>query len=289
MREKYSGILLLLFLTLGFSNLFSQLKYYEAQFKGGVTGAGYSPAYDDGGTGLFTINIPPGSTIHKAYLFASRYGMAPAVTVTLNGTNLVFDMPSQVTNTFQSAYYGGNSAVHALDLTATLNPATQNYTLVIPTTQSSTSDRYQDFYLYVAYDNPGLNTVNTAVFLDTLNIIDSIPMNIHPTLPIPNTTDVGVALFCGYMCDSVSDGEYVWINNTQISKTKIGGPDVNSGSCGGPIGSFYYKNGTLTGLSDDNADLKVAGGECLSNVRSVIANNTPNFYVNFEKNTGKVQ
>src|SRR5262245_51929690 len=121
----------LLFL-LASSRLGAQILFYEDAFTGGVTGGGYSPAYSTGGTGNFTVFIQPGSTIHKSYLMAGRHGNAAALTVDLNGNPYTFDNSNQVSPTFQSINYGGNSGTHAIDVTAFINPATVNYTLIVP-------------------------------------------------------------------------------------------------------------------------------------------------------------
>src|SRR5437879_5296083 len=103
----------LLLLTLTFEQGFAQNKFYEDSFLGGVTAAGYSPAYNAGGTGSFTLGIAAGSTIRQAYLIAGRHGTAANITVTLNGISYTFSSSNQVSPTFQSPAYGGNSGVHA--------------------------------------------------------------------------------------------------------------------------------------------------------------------------------
>src|SRR5690242_20938126 len=90
----------------------AQNKYYEDLFLGGVTVGGYSPIYNSGGTGTFSLNIPPGSSIRTAYLLAGRQGNASNITVSLNGTNYTFSAANQVGPTFQSPAYGGSSGVH---------------------------------------------------------------------------------------------------------------------------------------------------------------------------------
>lgn len=264
------------------SFLLAQIKYYEDSFYGGVTAGGYSPEAGDGGTGNFNINVPAGSTIRKAFFMIGRHGTPPYpwIIVSLNGSNYWLDTSSQVTPTFDS-YYGGNSGVHAFDITDSINPAIQNYTLTVPW-QAGNDDRYQDFYLFVAYENPNLDYVSTAIFLNTFDFIDTLPQNynIGPlSVPLDTFGDIGISLFTGYICDTVTDGEYVFINNNYIGL--IGGNDYNSGYCGGPIGNFYYLNRTLFGLGDDSANFTVSGSDALAKIQPLISQNSTSFSMNF--------
>lgn len=272
-------------IILSFSNSYSQIVFYQDNFIGGVTGAGYSPEVGLGGTGSFTVYIAPGSTIRKAWLMAGRVGNAAAVKVTLNGMSYLFNSTNQVTPTFQSNY-GGPSAVHAIDVTSSINAANVNYTIEVPpqSNNGSSDDRFNDFYLYIAYANASLSEVNTVIYLNSGNFAASQYYSLSVNNSIKNTSDVGVSLFTGYVCNITDDGENVFINSTNIGL--IGGNDINSGFCGGPIGSFYYQNNTLTGLSDDNADMAVSGSDALSNAKTLIINESTAINMQFTHQVG---
>ncbi|MBK5284622.1 MAG: T9SS type A sorting domain-containing protein [Bacteroidia bacterium] len=261
-------------LTLASESGFAQLKYYEDSFNGGVTSGGYSPAYNAGGTGVFTLNIAAGSTIRTAYLIAGRHGNPVNLTVTLNGTNYTFNSANQVSPTFQSPSYGGNSGVHLINVTAGIDPAVNNYNLIIPA-QTGPSNRYNDFVLYVAFNNPGMTIVNTAVFINTLNFGATLNYSLNFTNPINTSYPVAVSLMTGFICDASTDGEKVDVGTSLLGT--IGNHDVNSGTCGGPIGSFVYTNNTLTGLSDDVGNVSVAAADALSDIRTKISNNATAF------------
>ena len=157
---------------------------YEAVFNGGVVGGGYSiGAIVASGSGSFTVAIPVGSTIRQAYLIAGRLGAAPDVTVTLNGTPYTFDNSNIFTTGFNTLY-GGNSAVHAIDVTADINPATTDYTIAVPN-QSPVSNKYPEFYLYIAFDNPTLPLVYAVVYANTGHLDTAVqPWNLATTMPI---------------------------------------------------------------------------------------------------------
>ena len=275
--------IIILFITCFFTiiKVFSQLNYYEDSFNGGVTCAGYSPAYSSGGTGSFTVNIAAGSTIRKAFLMAGKHGNAAPLTGTLNTFSYTFDPSNQITN-FISPIYGGASGVHIIDVTLNINPSINNYTLTIPNT-SGPSDRFNDFYLFIAYENNTLPLVNTAIFINTVDIATSVTYNLSLINPVQSAIDIGLSLFTGYICDDVADGEIITVNSINIGT--IGGSDINSDYCGGPIGSFYYEECTLNGLSDDNPDLAMTGADALSNINSIIPNNSNSFSIQFQHQT----
>jgi gliding motility-associated-like protein len=269
MTRRISFYFSLLFFSMYFTGHAQGLLFYQAQFNGGVTTGGYSPDYSNGGTGNFSLSIAPGSTIYKAYLMAGRHGNAAPLTVTLNGSAVTFDNSNQVSPTFQSSNYGGNSGVHAADVTSIINPAVNAYTLVIPF-ESGPADRFNDFYLYVAYANNSLQQVSTAIFINTADVQSSVTYPLTMPYAFSTSTNVALSMFDGYICNNTGDGEIITANGTNLGT--IGNPDFNSGACGGPIGSFAYQNGTLTGLGDDVADQAMNGSDALSNIQSLVTN-----------------
>ncbi len=256
------------------------MSFYQDLFLGGVTGAGYSPDYFQTSpvTGIITVNISAGSTIRKAYLMCGRLGPTPPTVVTLNGTALTFDIPNQVTPTFNTIY-GGASAVHAIDVTAVVNPAVNVYSLTIPA-QSSTSNRYQDYYLYIAYNNGALPNVATAIFLNTQNAATTMNWGtLTLNYSINTAGDAGYSFFGGYECGN-GDGENLILNGTNLGI--VWGQDINSGTCGGPVGSFYYRNNVLTALSDDNINQSVSGTEALSKFNALTTNGSTTVSLNHD-------
>ncbi|HWY12663.1 MAG TPA: T9SS type A sorting domain-containing protein [Bacteroidia bacterium] len=257
----------------------AQMSFFQDLFNGGVTCAGYSPDYFQTSpvTGVITVNIAAGSTIRKAYLFSGRLGPAPATIVTLNGNPLTFDIPNQVTPTFNTIY-GGASGVHAIDVTALVSVGTNVYNLGIPS-QSSTTNRYQDYYLYITYNNAGMGQVATAIFLNSQNAATNMNFGtLTLTNPINTAGDAMYSYFGGYEC-SASDGENVVLNGTNLGV--VFGPDINSGTCGGPVGSFYYNNNVGTALSDDNVNIGMSGPEALSKFNAITTNGATTVSLDF--------
>ncbi len=270
----------LYFLILSLTSIFGQTLLYQSNFVGGVTGAGFTPMYTTSSPtiGNFSINICGGSTIHKAYLLAGRQGVAGPLQVTLNGNNFTFDNTNQASNTFQSAFYGGNSGVHAIDITASINPSITTYNITIPAQPSGPADVYTDFYLWVAYDNALLQPIHAAIFLNDQDMGTNINYTFNLPAPMHVISNIGVALLNGYACGA-GDGSTITVNATGLGS--VYGPDANStSSCGGPMGCFYYYNNTLYGLSDDNPNQTMNGPDALSNVNAIVTNNSSTFTMN---------
>ena len=274
MKKVY---LIAMLFILACSHLNAQVVFYEDEFIGGVTGGGYAPAYNTGGTGSFSVYIEPGSTIHKAYLMAGRQGNAAALTVSLNGNPFTFNNTNQVSPTFQSVSYGGNSGTHAIDVTSSINPSTVNYTLAVPN-QTGPNNRFNDFYLYIAYNNALLQPVSTVILVNNIDFSPLVTYNVNVSNPFVTSSPIGVMIFGGYMC-GFSDDDDVSLNGTPLGS--IYGPDGNSGACGGPMSNFYYQNATLFGLGDDNADQAMNGPDVTSNAQALIVNNSTNFTFEF--------
>jgi hypothetical protein len=260
------------------SFLSAQVKLYESTFNGGVVTGGYSNgATIPSGSGNFNVTIPAGSTIRRAYFIAGRCGNAADVTVTLNGTPFTFNASNIFTTGFNTIY-GGNSAVHAIDVTSSISPATSAYTIAVPN-QSTVSDKYPEFYLYIAFDNASLPAITSAIFCNTSNLtVSTLNWTLTTTAPILTGSPVGLGILGGYATTG-SDCENVNVNGTALGA--YGGQDFNASSVWGCMSGFQYYNNTLTGYGDDNANQAISGTDALSNIAAVIPNNTTSIPLTF--------
>ncbi|MBC8048293.1 MAG: hypothetical protein H7Y00_15950, partial [Fimbriimonadaceae bacterium] len=251
--------------------LVAQTLFYEDQFKGGATASGGSPgAYATFTPSDFEIYIPDGSTIRKAYLFGGRHGDAPDTEIDLNGIVYTFDESNQVSGDFSSPY-GGNSGVHAIDITTDIDPLVSDYTLEVVDSYFGPNNIYLDFYLFITYDNSSLDSTFVSIYINEQDFDDS---ESHPVweinLPQPMDTtcvDIGIAYMTGYAC-YMSDGEEAYINDISIGTW--GGNEDNSGDCGGPLGSFAYYDGDLIGLMDDDEDNVVNETDVVATINDYI-------------------
>ena len=260
---------------------FCQTLFYEDAFKVGATASGGSPGIDGFTPSNFEIFIPAGSTIRKAYLFAGRHGSALETEVVLNGTSYIFEDANQVSGDFYSIY-GGSAAVHAIDVTADIDPLVMDYTLATLDVVYSAEQLYLDYYLFIAYDNPALDSTFVALYLNEENFDDDAdePWEINLTHPMDtNCVDVALAFMTGYAC-YMSDGETAYLDGTFIG-TWVGN-EINSGVCGGPVGSFSYYDGNLTGLMDDDENEVVNETDVIATINNYITPGSTFFEMSFE-------
>jgi hypothetical protein len=165
-----------------------------------------------------------------------------------------------------------------VDVTAFIAVGTNVYNLAIPA-QASTSNRFQDFYLYIAYNNVNMTQVGTAIFLNNQSAAGTMNFGTLTLNNAINTAgDAGYAFLGGYEC-SAGDGENVILNGTNLG-VLVGG-DINSGQCGGPAGSFWWANDVLTALSDDNVSQGMGGTEALSKFNALTTNGSTTVSLNF--------
>ncbi len=255
----------------------AQVKYYESVFRGGVVTGGYSVgATVPSGSGSFNVNIPGGSTIRRALLIGARIGNAPALTVTLNGAPYTFNASNVVTSGWNTIY-GGNSGIHVIDVTAGISAATTAYTIATPT-QSTVSDKYPEFYLYIAFDNPALIAVHSAVYLTNMTQSSSMVWTLTTATPIRTADPVGLAVLGGYATGGI-DNENVNVNGTAVGA--FGGQDFNGTSMWGSMAGFQYHSRVLTGYNDDNANQAISGTDVLSDIKALVPNGTTSFPVTF--------
>ncbi|MBC8047883.1 MAG: gliding motility-associated C-terminal domain-containing protein [Fimbriimonadaceae bacterium] len=260
----------------------AQTLFYEDEFKGGATASGGSPgAYATYTPSDFEIFIPAGSTIRKAYLFAGRHGDAPDTEVDLNGIVYTFEEINQVSEDFTTPY-GGNAGVHAIDITADMDPLVSDYTLEVVDSYFGPNNIYLDFYLFITYDNPLLDSTFVTIYLNDQDFDDAPDDPWEITVPQPMDTscvDIGLTFMTGYAC-YMSDGEDAYVNDIYIGTW--GGNEDNSGDCGGPLGSFTYYDGDLIGLMDDDEDEVVDETDVIATINNYITVGATYLELNFD-------
>jgi hypothetical protein len=278
--------LLLIFVSLSWQAAWTQLKFYENTFQGGVVGGGYSIGSGvASGSGSFEVQIPAGSAILNAYLIAGRCGNAPATTIQMNGQSFQFNNSNIISTGFFTVY-GGLSAVHAIEVTSSILPTTTNYTISVPT-QNLISDKYADFYLYIAFQNMSMPMTNAVIHVNTTNLSeDAYSWTIGSSLGINTLSDVGLAIFGGY-AEAGGDCEHVAVAGVPLGT--FGGRDHNGASAWGCMAGFQYYNNTLVGYGDDNANALIDSTDVLSNIKHIIPNGSSSFTVDFAHCTPTMQ
>ncbi|MDT8413678.1 MAG: gliding motility-associated C-terminal domain-containing protein, partial [Vicingaceae bacterium] len=251
-----------------------QILFEQGIVYGGVTANGGSAAFGSGTINM-PVQIPPNSTIKKAYLFAARDSLADDFTISLNGINYTFTSNSIVTSGFLAyndiGFSRPNSSIHVMDITNNINSTVNNYSLVIPPHTNPLKGSYMLFYLYIVFENPLLPKISFNLYLNNDDVSPLINYNLNNINKINNINSVCLAVVNTYACDTIQDGSYVSVNSNTIGL--IGGEELNSPwTCVGAWANFAYYNDSLFGLDDDIADSTMKGTDALADIKSYVNN-----------------
>ncbi len=262
----------------------AQVTWYSDMFNGGVLTGGFSVGTVGQGSGSFTMPVPVGSTIHRAFFFGTQVGTTtPPVTVQLNGTPYTFDASNFVGPVFQSLY-GGDAGVHAIDVTADLSAAVTNYTITVPAQVNSVSDVYTEFYLMIAYTLAGAQTVNVDLYFSDQDSQQTLNYTLNTSAQMFNTSQIGFCALGGYAA-CCTDCETVTANGTTLGSW-FGGDFNSVDPTWGSMGALAYSNGVLTGLGDDNSDQAINGTDVVSDLSGLVANGATSVNVQFDHCAG---
>jgi gliding motility-associated-like protein len=271
MKKIILCFLLLIFYTISMGQ---QLVYGDIVY-GGVTGNGAGKGAGSG-TVNFSTQIPPNSTIKKAFIAVARDSLADDITIVLNGTNYTFSDSTIITNGFNAFKQGPisrkNSSMHMIDITTDIDSSINSYVLTVPPQFNSFKGIYRVFYLYIVFENITYAKINVNLFLNTQNVAPITNYNLTGITPIDNNKPVGLGLLSTDFCDTVQDGSYIDVNGNTIGL--IGGEDLNSNisTCLGTWSNFAHYNDSLFGLDDDTPDSLMAATDALADIKSYINN-----------------
>lgn len=265
---------------------YAQQLVYSDIIYGGVTGNGCSTA-NGSGTITFPIQIPPNSTIKKAYLIAACDSLADDITITLNGISYSFSNISIFTNGFNALFNPSypinrpNSSMHLLDITNDMDSSINNYSLYTPPQPNVFKGAYTFFYLYIVYENLSLPKISCNLFLNTKDVAPLTSYNLNNLSPLVTNKPVGLGVATTYFCDTTQDGSYVKVNSNTIGL--IGGDDLNSNlwTCVGTWANFAHYNDSLFGLDDDTPDSLMTGTDALADIKSYVNNGDTTVNVTF--------
>jgi gliding motility-associated-like protein len=292
------SVILFVFIALGSNNLTAQIHYLTDCFKGGVVGDGYNAWYF-GGESTVSLPIPMGSSIKKAFFFSNLYKYQNSETIAtdkiieINSIPLTLSEQSSIGNSF---FFSTNQlfvSTCVYDITSYIDPLIVNYTINPFADQSPTeTPLFSDFYILVLYENMSYSTSCIDVYVNNLNTSPFMSYDLSVSSVIAPASNVGIAVHGSSICDTITDGFEVTVNNTNIGV--IGGVEDNTTvSCAGVIGSFSFENGSLLGLGNDLNDLAMSGLDAISNIQSIILeqesfNISFNYISNFSPSSNQI-
>ncbi|MDT8411379.1 MAG: gliding motility-associated C-terminal domain-containing protein [Vicingaceae bacterium] len=283
--------LVLFFLLLCCQYAYAQQLFESGIVYGGVTGGGFS-TNTGSGTVVSNVAIPPNSTIKKAYLLATRDGVAPDIDVVLNGNIYTFTNASVISNKFISTintWTWANSTIHAMDITNNIDSSVTVYSLTIPPQFNITINGfYSSFYLFIVYENPALSKLAYNLFINEQDVAITSTYSLVNFSSINNNNSVGLEMWSTFFCDTIQDGSYIDVNSNQLGL--LGGAESNTiHSCTGVYSNFAHYNDSLFGLEDDTPDSLMSATDALADIKSYVNNNDTNVNVVFTLQTPGIQ
>jgi gliding motility-associated-like protein len=297
-NRLFKYYLVVLINLIGFQSK-SQLLFIQDNVKGGISADGFSYfqlSYLQVDTLHFQSNIPPLSTIKKAFLFSHRMEYLigknlikdSPVTLQLNNINLIIDSSNIVTNTFHCDYsaVSGPGWVTANDVTAlvvnginTLITPCQACLMFDDTTRNYVLISYM---LLIEYEDLSMPETNIAVFLNNKTFASTFSYNFSNFNPANNINNIGLSIWTNNLRSFPGNFSSDYILNSTLGSFNLGTLDMYKGGTTWSKnlpGSFDYKNNTLTGLQDDTPDAFIDSTDALANIQSYLPNNATTFTI----------
>jgi len=263
-------------IVLCFSTYAQQIHFLSDHFKGGVTGGGYNPGNVDL-AGQIDLNIPVGSTIRKAYLFASatkhynHTDFPEPRTIVINGQTIGVSMEDALYNNYTDVLYGSQPTYEMRTVVKDITHLNLSSIISIVPPIQIMPPFFWEYYILVLYENNSFPPVAVDVFINEQDADSLMNYPLTTSMVIDPNNAVSLALNASHFCDNIQDGSNVSVNGNLLGL--IGGEDYNHiASCTGTTSGFYYENNTLFGLGDDTPTPYMSGSDALANIQNYITN-----------------
>ncbi|HEX2617580.1 MAG TPA: hypothetical protein VHL57_08560, partial [Flavobacteriales bacterium] len=231
------------------------------------------------GGGIFQMPVPLGATIRSATLYGIEVaGTGTPTIVQMNNVDLVFGPTTTMTSfSYQTLY--GPAVLHALDVTAQIDPTVTTYVLVVPPSEIS-HNRLVDLSLMIAYELPSEPLVWVDLFWCDHNSAAQEQYTVTTSAPMRTANSVAFATMASYCNVGMHDCEDLRVNGTLLGT--FGGDDFNAASTFGTSASLKYSGVEFIGLGDDNADLAINGPDVLTDISSLLVDQATTFQVRYD-------
>ncbi len=258
--------LIILFFCVILSSFFAQAPFYQDVFRGGVSCSGFMGA----NVGTLRIKIPDNSIVRKAFLICGNsFNDTIPHEIYLNGNSIMFNQSTRVSSNYNSSSLMNILNTHAFDITSYIDSNMDSLTIFSPQLSNNSFYYYQDFFLYIAYNNDLLPQIASSINTVDKDLESSI-INSHTLISPLFNAPVVLSLLTGHMVDSHRDSSDVYLNDS-IYLGRIGGHEQFCSDRSGVFGNFYYQNDTLYGLNDDTPDSLMNGADVLANISSYLS------------------
>ena len=272
----------------------AQELYYQNTFKGGVSFDGvtyYTEYWMDADTIHFKNAVPTGSILKRAFLISLKFSCASnnypvfdiPLGVSYNSKAIQFDTSDNATPLFYSQPVQTNAQCWMCVKDVTTLTQSNNNVLITPSQSYANACGYYDydgFYLLLLYENNTFQPVNVALYLNDMTWMPTMNYNLDNLNPMNTANDVGLSIesaavdlptYLQYQLSSTTNTvtlgtlRDISLNNAVVYKTGLG--------------SFFYQNGMLTGLSDDTNSPFIDSTDALCNIKTYLPNNATTFSI----------
>lgn len=275
--------LYLLFLSiLACCNCDAQTIFFQDVFKGGVCVTGTASA----NTGNPFVDVPyymePGSSIRKIFMITYEHVLANDIEA-YDYDFIINGVPVNQNNTDNTTVFSPNLIDpfnvkgirnHIVDVSNQITLSGGMIHIEVPyheTPLGCPGCYYSAPVFVILYENNLLPTTNVALLIN--DVVNAANTNISPITgfnPANYSQDIAMGVHSDRIGGHSLDGFEYFINNQYIGYNDtlddIPGPDLESGV----IGTYYYQNGNLTGLTDDVANTVLSGSDGILNINSYI-------------------
>ena len=273
---KYlSTIILVLFCEIAIS----QICVYQDTWRGSVKCTGFSVGATATGSEVVDLSIPAGSSIKKVYLLTYSLFDPDSTLIELNGTKVEWDKFSILTEIYNLFYLEKYKILlsDVTDILDTVVLASTNVKIGNNCGMLTTGCGIFGTHFFVLTQNENESLISFSLQVPDIIVFGDETYQIANLNPINTNNQTAFSIYLDRSLEWIEDGSYVRINDSLIGY--IYGEDVQNANylLSGTQGNFEYRNNVIIGLNDDIPDFQMNHHDALSNISSILLNNSTNF------------
>jgi PKD repeat protein len=272
-------VLILLIFAICCEFSISQICVFQDTWRGSVKCTGFSVGVTAAGTGIVDLSIPSASNLKKIFLVTYSLFNPDSTLIRLNGLSIEWLQFETITENY-CPFYESNYKIKIADITNILNSNSLSNTLVEIKNSCGLETLGCGIFathFFVLSENSNdsltafsLQIADKSIFGDENYIVENLN-------PINTGYQTGFSVYMDRSREFQEDGSFVRLNDTLLGY--IYGEDIQNANyvLSGTQGNFEYRNNIITGLNDDLPDFQMDHHDALSDISSILSNNSTNF------------
>jgi PKD repeat protein len=272
-------VLILIFLVFLCEIIHSQICVFQDTWRGSVKCTGFSVGATAAGSEIVDLSIPSGSEIKKIYLLTYSLFDPDSTLISINGVNIEWDKLFKISEVYYPLYFT-NYKIHLSDVTNIISTNTLTNTLVEIRNSCGIITAGCGFFgahFFVLSNNSSDSLINFSLNVPNQPVIDSENYQISNLNPVNTAHETAFSVYLDRSLELIEDGSFIRINGSLLGY--VYGEDIQNVNylLSGVQGNFEYRNNIISGLNDDLPDFQMDHHDALSNISSILPNNTTNF------------